>query len=63
MVLILAWLLAKQKHLDVYSQLYLNQGFDVLIAHISPWQFFWPTNGSQVGVFNCYWKFYDKKIH
>lgn len=32
--------------------MYLDQGFDVLIAHISPWQFFWPTNGAQVGVFN-----------
>lgn len=49
MVLLLAWLLAKQKHLDVYSQMYLDKGFDVLIAHISPWQFFWPTNGAQVG--------------
>ncbi|CAO1333161.1 unnamed protein product [Diamesa hyperborea] len=48
MVLLLAWLLAKQKHLDVYSQMYLDQGFDVLIAHISPWQFFWPTNGAQL---------------
>ena len=52
MVVLLAWLLAKQKHLDIYSQMYLDQGFDVLIAHISPWQFFWPTNGAQVGVFN-----------
>jgi hypothetical protein len=48
LVIILSWLLAKQKHLSKYAKLYLDQGFDVLITEISPWQLLWPVKGSQV---------------
>lgn len=30
-----------------YSHLYLDQGFDVAIAKVNPWQLLWPTTGTQ----------------
>lgn len=48
MVLIFAWLQAKHKHLKKYAELYINQGFDVVVAQITPWQLLWPIKGSQV---------------
>lgn len=48
LVVILSWLQAKQKHLSKYAQLYMDQGFDVLVAQITPWQLLWPVKGSQV---------------
>lgn len=48
LVLVLAWLQAKHKHLKKYAELYTAQGFDVLIAEITPWQLLWPVKGSQV---------------
>lgn len=41
LVVILAWLQAKQKHLSKFAQLYMDQGFDVLVAQITPWQLLW----------------------
>ena len=49
LVVVLAWLQSKQKHLSKYAQLYLDQGFDVLVTQITPWQLLWPVKGSQVG--------------
>lgn len=46
-MLILSWLQAKHKHLKKYAELYTEQGFDVLIAQITPWQLLWPVKGSQ----------------
>lgn len=48
LVLILSWLLGKPKHLSKYAKLYIDQGFDVLITEITPWQLLWPAKGSQV---------------
>ncbi|XP_063696253.1 transmembrane protein 53-A [Culicoides brevitarsis] len=47
LVLMLSWLQAKHKHLKKYAELYTEQGFDVLIAQITPWQLLWPTKGAQ----------------
>lgn len=48
LVIILSWLNAKQKHLSKYARVYLDQGYDVLITQITPWQLLWPGKGSQV---------------
>jgi len=48
LVLILSWLQSKQKHLSKYAELYIHQGFDVLVAQINPWQLLWPVKGSQL---------------
>ncbi|XP_055590728.1 transmembrane protein 53-A-like [Uranotaenia lowii] len=47
LVIIFAWLLASEKHLKKFSEFYLEQGFEVLVAHLSPWQLIWPVHGSQ----------------
>lgn len=46
----LSWLGAKQAHLMKYAILYIDQGFDVVVASITPWQLLWPTKGTQVSV-------------
>lgn len=48
LVLMMAWLMAKQKHLKNYAKLYTDMGCDVLVVQISPWQLLWPTKGAQV---------------
>lgn len=48
LVVILSWLQSKQKHLSKYAELYMDQGFDVAVMQISPWQLLWPVKGSQV---------------
>ncbi|XP_055919511.1 uncharacterized protein LOC129951408 isoform X3 [Eupeodes corollae] len=48
LVLIMSWLLAKQKHLRKYAEIYTELGFDVLVVHITPWQLLWPTKGTQL---------------
>lgn len=48
MVLILSWLLANHKHIKKFAQVYTDQGCDVLVAHITPWQLLWPSSGTQV---------------
>ncbi|XP_052888901.1 uncharacterized protein LOC128297316 [Anopheles moucheti] len=47
LVFIFAWLQASEKHLAKYAEFYLEQGFDVLCVHITPWQLVWPVYGSQ----------------
>uniref|UniRef100_A0A182QHZ7 Transmembrane protein 53 n=1 Tax=Anopheles farauti TaxID=69004 RepID=A0A182QHZ7_9DIPT len=47
LVFIFAWLQASEKHLSKFAEFYLEQGFDVLSVHISPWQLVWPVYGSQ----------------
>ncbi|XP_052873487.1 uncharacterized protein LOC128278798 [Anopheles cruzii] len=47
LVLIFSWLQATEKHLSKYAEFYLEQGFEVLSVHITPWQLVWPVNGSQ----------------
>ncbi|XP_019894138.1 uncharacterized protein LOC101898099 isoform X2 [Musca domestica] len=48
LVLMMAWLLAKQKHLKKYAEIYTELGFDVMVVHITPWQLLWPVKGTQV---------------
>ncbi|CRK95794.1 CLUMA_CG009251, isoform A [Clunio marinus] len=47
LVVILSWLQSKQTHLSKFAKLYMDQGFDVLVAQIRPWQLLWPVKGSQ----------------
>lgn len=47
-VLIFAWLNAKQKHIAKYAKLYTEQGFEVVVAQLTPWQMLWPMKGSQL---------------
>lgn len=47
-VLIFAWLNAKQKHVVKYAKLYMDQGFDVVVSQLTPWQLLWPMKGSQL---------------
>lgn len=47
-VLIFAWMNAKQKHLAKYAKLYTDQGFEVIVANLTPWQLLWPMKGSQL---------------
>ncbi|XP_046809326.1 uncharacterized protein LOC111688166 [Lucilia cuprina] len=48
LVLMMAWLMAKQKHLKKYAEIYTELGFDVMVVHITPWQLLWPVKGTQV---------------
>ncbi|KRF79631.1 uncharacterized protein l(2)k09913 isoform X2 [Drosophila virilis] len=48
LVLMMAWLMAKQKHLKKYAQIYTEMGFDVMVVHITPWQLLWPAKGTQM---------------
>lgn len=48
LVVLLAWLLAKNKHLTKFADLYVDQGFDVLTVSIQPWQMLLPARGTQV---------------
>ncbi|XP_004534785.1 uncharacterized protein LOC101455132 isoform X1 [Ceratitis capitata] len=48
LVLIMAWLMARQKHLKKYAEIYTEMGFDVIVVHVTPWQLLWPAKGTQV---------------
>lgn len=48
LVLMMAWLMAKQKHLKKYAEIYTEMGFDVVVVHITPWQLLWPAKGTQL---------------
>lgn len=48
LVVLLAWMLAKKKHINKYCEFYVNRGCDVLTINITPWQLLFPVTGSQV---------------
>lgn len=48
LVILLTWMLAQQKHVNKYLDLYLRKGFDALRVSISVKQLLWPLTGSQV---------------
>lgn len=48
LAILFAWMLAKGRYIDRYSNLYLQQGFDVLTVNILPQELMFPTTGSQV---------------
>ena len=47
LAVILAWLAAKEKHVEKYRALWLRRGFDVLTVKMTPYQFLLPTLGAQ----------------
>lgn len=50
LIILLAWLLAKPKHIKKYAELYIDHGYDVMSISVTPWQVMWPTKGTQVSV-------------
>ncbi|KAI4485754.1 hypothetical protein M0804_006243 [Polistes exclamans] len=48
LLVLLCWLLAKEKHIMKFADLYLQQGFDVTLVTITPWQLMWPEKGSRL---------------
>ncbi|RWS12210.1 transmembrane protein 53-B-like protein [Dinothrombium tinctorium] len=52
LVILMAWMMAKEHHLEKYRKLYFRHGFDVLTVRTSPLQLMFPKNGSQKIAFN-----------
>lgn len=48
LVVLLSWLMAREKYLEKYREIYLKRGFDVLTVKTRPDQFLFPTVGTQV---------------
>ncbi|XP_076236496.1 transmembrane protein 53-like lethal (2) k09913 [Calliopsis andreniformis] len=48
LLVLLSWLLAKRKHVMKFVNLYTEQGFDVALVSITPWQLMWPLKGSKL---------------
>ncbi|CAL7937085.1 unnamed protein product [Xylocopa violacea] len=48
LLVLLSWLYAKRKHVMKYINLYKEQGFDVLIVSMTPWELMWPMKGSKL---------------
>ncbi|XP_026470972.1 transmembrane protein 53-A-like [Ctenocephalides felis] len=48
LVVLLTWLMAKQKHIMKFADIYNDHGFDVLNVSINPWQLLWPAKGTQL---------------
>ena len=47
LAVLFAWMLAKEKHLERYRNLYFRRGFDVLTVTTSPLELLLPEKGSQ----------------
>jgi len=47
LLILFAWLFAKERHLDKYRALYLERGFDVLTIKVNVRDFLIPQSGSQ----------------
>lgn len=47
LMILFAYMLPNEKHLDKYRRIYYEHGFDVLTVQTSPFQFFFPTIGAQ----------------
>lgn len=48
LLVLICWLLAKEKHYMKFTDLYLQHGFDITIVTITPWQLMWPEKGSRI---------------
>nr|XP_027205652.1 transmembrane protein 53-A-like isoform X3 [Dermatophagoides pteronyssinus] len=48
LLVLFAWLFAKERHLDKYRRLYMEQGFDILTIKVNVKDFIIPVVGSQV---------------
>ncbi|XP_054159345.1 transmembrane protein 53-like [Oppia nitens] len=53
LVVLLTWLMAQEKHVDKYSNLYLQKGFDVLTVKTNPFDLMFPSIGSRKIAQNC----------
>lgn len=53
LVVLLTWLAAQDKHIDKYSNLYLQKGFDVLTVKTNPWELLFPNVGARKIAQNC----------
>ncbi len=47
LVVLFAWMLAKDKHIEKYRNLYFQRGFDVLTVKTEPFELLLPERGSQ----------------
>lgn len=47
LVVLLSWLMAREKNLEKYRQIYFKHGFDVLTVKTRPVEMIFPTVGSQ----------------
>ncbi|XP_015605484.1 transmembrane protein 53 [Cephus cinctus] len=48
LLVLLCWMMSKRKHMMKYASFYMEQGFDVVMVSISPWQLIWPVKGSRL---------------
>ncbi|XP_042217760.1 uncharacterized protein LOC121863264 isoform X2 [Homarus americanus] len=48
LTLLFCWLMARERHIKKYAQLYTTMGFDVLKIRLSPFDLIRPTKGSQL---------------
>lgn len=48
LMILFAYMLPNEKHLDKYRRIYYDHGFDVLTVQTSPMQFFFPRIGAQI---------------
>ena len=53
LVVLLTWLAAQDKHIDKYSNLYLQKGFDVLTVKTNPLELLFPSMGARKIAQNC----------
>lgn len=51
LLVLLSWLLAERRHIMKFANLYMQQGFDVALVRITPWQLLWPLKGTRVSVY------------
>ncbi|XP_076370075.1 transmembrane protein 53-like [Tachypleus tridentatus] len=50
LVVLIAWMLARDHHIEKYSNIYLERGFDILTVKISPFNLLFPVYGCHVDV-------------
>lgn len=48
LLVMLTWMLSKRRHIMKFVNLYMEQGFDVAVVSLTPWQLMWPTKGSRL---------------
>lgn len=48
LLVILTWLMSKRRHVMKFVNLYTEQGFDVAVVSLTPWQLMWPMKGSRL---------------
>ncbi|XP_078047869.1 transmembrane protein 53-like lethal (2) k09913 isoform X2 [Augochlora pura] len=48
LLIMLSWLMSKRRHIMKFVNLYTEQGFDVALVTLTPWQVMWPTKGTRM---------------